>query len=412
MVGIANSVTQRTKVTLAPNVASVKYRPAVSRSRCALCEGTLREVLDLGMQPLANGLLSSPDEVPQVYPLRLGECEGCKHVQLLDEVDPEAMFRQYVYRTGASAPAVRHFQDLATQIREQLHPGARVFEIGSGDGTLLSALRMRHLAAVGVDPSSVAEDVPDTEPYFLDPQVAQHLIGRYGKAEAVVCCNVIAHTPDPMGLVADVADLLNNGGLLVIEAPYLGDLIANGDWSSCYFEHFGWFSFKALAKLLCSKFLIERTERLPVHGGSLRIWARKRPCSTRHAQGDAYRLFAEPEVDWEAFSSRVERHVEWLRQACDVPDLIGYGCPAKATVILNRTGIKPLFVTDTTYEKVGRYVPGVGVPIREPWDMRGVDPSRVLLLAWNFSEAIQAHEQRFTGKWIVPFGPHAKFRPE
>jgi SAM-dependent methyltransferase len=390
-------------MSIAPAVAAIPYRPARERLRCALCEGHLHEVLNLGEQPLANGLLSSPDEVAPVYPLRLGECSGCRHVQLMDEVDPEAMFRQYVYRTGASAPAVRHFQDLAAAIRKHLHPSARVFEIGSGDGTLLTALRYRDLAAVGVDPSSVASDVPETEPYFLDPQVAGHLVGRYGRAEAVVMANVLAHVSDPAGLVADAAELLNAGGLLVIEAPYLQDMVANGDWSSCYAEHAGWFSFKSIAKILCSRFVIERTEHLPVHGGSLRVWARKKPCPTSDALPDAYRLFAEPRVDWERFSGDVERHVAWLREVCDTPQLVGYGCPAKATVILNRTGIRPSFVTDTTEEKIGRWVPGVNVPIRHPNVLKDCDPTKVLLLAWNYREAIMGQEQRFAGKWIVPF---------
>ncbi|MCZ6755626.1 MAG: methyltransferase, partial [Gemmatimonadetes bacterium] len=61
-------------------------------------------VLHLGPTPLANAFPRHPDEFvnEQTYPLDLAFCPACSLVQIVDEIDPEVLFRDYIYVTGTS----------------------------------------------------------------------------------------------------------------------------------------------------------------------------------------------------------------------------------------------------------------------------------------------------------------------
>lgn len=84
----------------------------------------------------------------------------------------------------------------------------------------------------------------------------------------------------------------------------------------------------------------------------------------------------------------------------------GYGMPAKATTLLNFCGITESLVShivDTTPAKIGRYAPGVKIPVVGP-NMRN-EPQTYLLLVWNYLTSIMAREEKFRnngGKFIVP----------
>ncbi|HEU4754563.1 MAG TPA: class I SAM-dependent methyltransferase, partial [Armatimonadota bacterium] len=244
-----------------------------------LCGAPLRIVLDLGRQPLANALLRTAAEPSPTYPLRLGHC-GCGHLQLADRVPPRALFTDYVYRTGANRPMVEHFELLAQVLPVWMpQPRTWVCEVGSNDGTFLRALRgseTKHspggLKAVGVDPSSVAREVEGTVPKFFSAETAGELLAEHGPAGAVVMSNVLAHCPDPRVLLAGARDLLPYGGVLVIEVPWARHLT----WDAIYHEHYSFWTATALERLLRTHgFHVERVQQLPIHGGSLRVFARR-----------------------------------------------------------------------------------------------------------------------------------------
>src|SRR3989344_5772723 len=88
---------------------------------CRICRSSdLTQFLDLGMQPLANSFLRKEDldkQEPQ-YPLRVALCGSCNLVQLRDVVDPEIMFRDYLY-FSSGMPASQHFKSYAKNIVER-----------------------------------------------------------------------------------------------------------------------------------------------------------------------------------------------------------------------------------------------------------------------------------------------------
>ena len=88
--------------------------------------------------------------------------------------------------------------------------------------------------------------------------------------------------------------------------------------------------------------------------------------------------------------------------------MLGYGAPAKGTVVLNYCGIGADLlpaVIDSTPAKQGWHVPGTHQPILPPEAMETEKPDVLLLLAWNHAAEIRQREAAFLargGKIILP----------
>jgi hypothetical protein len=73
--------------------------PARSTQPCLLCRSqAVEEFLDLGITALANKFLAREElSLPEpAYPLKVGFCHTCHHVQLTEIVPPKAMFEDYL----------------------------------------------------------------------------------------------------------------------------------------------------------------------------------------------------------------------------------------------------------------------------------------------------------------------------
>ena len=122
--------------------------------RCIVCEETtVEQFLDLGHTALANKFLTKAElaATEAKYPLRVGFCHTCGHVQLTEAVPPGAMFEDYLYVSSASDTLKAHLHDLSDVVVRRHHLSAKdlVIDIGCNDATLLTGFT-RH----GVNPWS------------------------------------------------------------------------------------------------------------------------------------------------------------------------------------------------------------------------------------------------------------------
>src|ERR1700722_11797237 len=94
------------------------------RDNCRLC-GARDFELVLPIRPSAIGDAFLPREQAererqQLYPLNVYLCLACGHLQNLDVVDPEILFRNYTYRTSVSVGLVEHFRRYAAAVVDGL----------------------------------------------------------------------------------------------------------------------------------------------------------------------------------------------------------------------------------------------------------------------------------------------------
>jgi len=397
------------------------------RKTCRACgAGGLVEVLNLGDMPPANSLLK-PEQVHQPearFPLTLMLCQGCGMVQLAHVVPAPLLFRSYLFFTSSSRLMSEHFSSLMSECCEEyVKPGGLVLEIGSNDGTSLSNIRRRDVRVLGVDPArniavmAAARGVPTISEFFTEP-LAREIARVAGPAQLVVACNVIGHIDDLDDVFDGVKTILAPGGAVVIEVPYLLDLVDRAEYDTIYHEHLSYFAVRPLATLFNRHGMrLERVKFFPVHGGTIRVTA---------VRGDGVSPEAKTWIDrenqrglasksaYEPFATKVIQERTILRQ--QLTDLkqrgkkvLGYGAPAKGTVVLNYcdigTDLLPS-VIDSTPAKQGWHVPGTHQPILPPTAMATEKPDALLLLAWNHAKEIQDREAAFLARGGIIVLPH------
>ncbi len=223
------------------------------RKTCRLCNGgRLTRVLELAPTPPANAFVSREElSRPQPsFPLDVFFCEDCRHVQLLDVVDPSILFENYVYVSGTSPSFVAHFEQYAKGILDQFKPapGSLVLDIGSNDGTLLRFFQQAGMKVQGVDPArNIAEEATrkgiNTMAAFFSPKLAAEIRAQQGPASVITANNVFAHIDNLEAIVEGIRTLLAPGGVFVFEVSYLVDVFEHiAVLTTIYHEHLDYHS--------------------------------------------------------------------------------------------------------------------------------------------------------------------------
>ncbi len=391
--------------------------------RCCGLPG-LRRFLSLGRLPLANGLLFSPDQVAETYPLDMVFCPYCALVQITGTVAPAVLYGSYLYFSSYSDPLLINAAKLTERLicDWELNEHSLVYEIGSNDGYLLKNYAAAGIPVLGIEPAqsvaaaAIAAGVPTLRSYFSE-ELARRLKVEYGPADVIHANNVLAHIADLNGAVAGIAHLLKDDGLASIEVHYVKDLIDNTEFDTIYHEHLCYFSATSLNMLFKRHGLVLlHIERTTTHGGTLRCFVGKNGRSSAHVSKilQAEQTAGLHRYDYyRNFGARVRKLGETLTDLLanlkkQDKRIVGYGAPAKATILLNMLGIgrETLdYVVDSTPAKQGRYIPGCKLPIFPSERVLADMPDYALLLVWNFADVVLKREAAYReqgGKFIVP----------
>jgi SAM-dependent methyltransferase len=380
---------------------------------CRFCGSPLTSVFaDLGVCPVANSLVTEDwlAAMEPFYPLRALVCGDCFLVQTEEFESPSGIFSDYPYFSSYSTSWLAHCRSYADMIVERLRlgEGHTVVEVGSNDGYLLQFFRGRGIRVLGVEPAAnvaqeaIVKAIP-TIVRFFGAELASELAGESG-ADLLIGNNVLAHTPNVNDFVAGMKLILKPRGVITLEFPHLMRLVEEGQFDTIYHEHFSYFSFGTVRRILARHGLRAfDVEELPTHGGSLRVYACHDEDASRAEEPSVGDLagredaagYGELEV-YTSFGERVraaKRDV--LRTLIEAKDagstIVGYGAPAKGATLLNYCGIGTDlldFTVDKSPHKQGAYLPGVRIPILEPAAIARTRPDYVFILPWNLRDEI------------------------
>jgi SAM-dependent methyltransferase len=386
---------------------------------CRACgEDRARGFFDLGAMPLAGGFLRGPEQIPdeRAYPLAVSVCDECSLVQISDPVDPDILFQDYSFKTGTIPGLVAHFDAYAQWLKDR--GASAVVEFGANDGTLVAALEQRGIKAVGVDLSANItalgrEQGRDLITGAFGPAILPELREHVAQADIVTGSNVFAHNEHPELIIRAADEILTPDGLLCIEAMYAGDLLEQLQWDTLYHEHLTFYSLATLGRLLSRHgFEVVEAERIPMHGGSLRVAAARVGTRERAASVDALaaeerdRELNDP-ATWDRFATdafhRIEVFGDTVRRLAESAEIWAYGAAGKATMWVNACKMDYLkAVVDASPLRSGKLMPGTHTPIVTPEEFRAAAPDYVFASAWNYLDAIRRNEPAYTGYWIVP----------
>jgi len=398
----------------------------IQKLNCRICgSGDIEKVLDLGEMPLANAFLNGEEiSLPEArFPLVVNFCRSCSAHQLSHTVNGDLLFKHYHYVTSASKPLAEHFYALADEIAKEYatSPDDLVVEIGSNDGCLLSRLKDK-CQVLGVDPAENVTGIAEEQEIrtitdFFSSELAKKIRLEFGPAKVVVANNVMAHIDDLPDIFSGVKELLFDDGKYIFEVHWVGNLLTEGGFDQIYHEHLYYHSLHDIKKLLEVVGLsLNDVKLIPIHGQSMRVFA-----DSVGESSDAVRELLEREVEmgltdsqtFKDFSNKIEANKKKLKDFLltakrEGKRIAGYGAPAKGNTLLNYFDIGPDildYVTDTTPSKQGTYTPGTHIPVVSPDILKEDPPDYLLLLSWNYADAILQKENvlREGGvKFIIP----------
>lgn len=405
--------------------------PASEVTACRSCGGPPpRQFLSLGSTPVANrlvhaGALDSPDPT---FPLAVGFCDRCALVQLTHVLPADEIFDQdYPYFSSFSDMLVRHAEKHAVELISScgLGPDSLVVEVASNDGYLLKAFVERGIRVLGIEPTpgpaaaARRVGVPTREEFF-GAELARQLVAEGLRADVIIANNVMAHVPDLASFVEGFSILLSDHGIVTVENPGVGALLAHTEFDTIYHEHYCYFSTIAVDTLVRRHGLelvdVEEFEEL--HGGTLRWTMRRAGTATpspavaavigaeRVAGLDRFETYAGFGDDVHALQVELTELLRTLRAGGAT--VAAYGAAAKGATLVNSTGLGTDlidFVADRNTHKQGKYIPGARIPILDPAVLLERQPDYLLLLAWNFKDEIMAQQAEYArrgGKFIVP----------
>ena len=392
---------------------------------CKITKSAIKPFISFGKMPIANGFLNKENFSKEFFfDLEVGFSEKCSLFQLKDHPTPEQMFNnKYPFFTGSSEAMKIHFQKYSDFIKKNyINNNSKIIEIGSNDGTFLKNFKNSNLDYVGFEPSeNVAEIAKQkgvrTINSFFGLNSLDLVKNFLKQTDVIFAANVICHIPELNGLIKAVDQLLSKDGVFIFEEPYLGSMFNKTSYDQIYDEHIFMFSGTSIKKIfdLFDMELIDLIKQ-ETHGGSMRyVISRK---NKRPINKNVEKILDEEKLNnldnldsclkfkKNCENSKIKLNNLLKKYISEGKRIVGYGATSKSTTILNYCEINSEiieYICDTTKEKIGKYSPGMHIPIVAVDKFRKDNAEIAYLFAWNHVNEILKKEVMFKknkGKWI------------
>ena len=375
--------------------------------KCRSCAAELSvQMIDLGAAPPSNAFNITQDAPEYHYPLRVLVCMQCGLAQTditLFKLNHDELFtKDYPYYSSTSVEYwvehARRYVEKMTHALNLDHASLTV-EVGSNDGYLLQFVKT---PCYGIEPTATCEKsrVPiRTYTSFFSEKMGCWLAEK-GRADLMICNNVLAHVPDINDFVRGFAALLKADGVATFEFPHLLETIRSYQFDQVFSEHYSMLSLTAVINIFKrARLSVFNVEKLSTHGGSLRVYAQHED-GARATDPSVLTILAEeiglgdPRTyfSFQDNADRIKNDLLYflLQAKRNGKRVIGFGAAAKGNTLLNYSGIRSdliSMIVDETPAKQGKFAPGSRIPIvgnfRE-------NPDFILVFPYNWREEITA----------------------
>ena len=396
-------------------------------NQCRVCDDSKLEVfLDLGDQPHGDSLITDEQlsNKDVRYPLKTCFCCSCSTVQINYTVPKETMFEHYLYVSGTTRTLKDHFTNTTNALIAylSLKPGDFVVDIGSNDGTWLETYKGTGIKSLGIDGaknlSAIANSKGiETWPLFFNEQVADKILAIKGQPQLVTAAGVFFHLEELHSVTSGIAKLIGDTGTFCIQAIYLGGMIDQNKFDQIYHEHLTYWTLTTVSKLLEKHNLeVYQAQLIPIHGGSIQILAAAK--NTKKIDKSVVEIL---QLEKTKKYNEIETYMNFSNRVWDIgikltnllkefkvknKIVFALGAPIKGSTLLNSFNIGTDLVkcaVEINELKIGKYIPGVRVPILDE-KIAGC-PDVYLVLAWNFLPELIKKNMVFLlngGELLVP----------
>ena len=387
---------------------------------CKITKKKIKPFMSFGKMPIANGFLKkSHFEKEYFFNMEVGFSKEMSLFQLNNHPAPKQMFnKNYPFFTSSSKGMVNHFKSYANWVKKKYQKNLKnLVEIGSNDGTFLKNFKNKGINLVGFEPSKNVCEISrkngiKTMNKFFNYKNVKNLKNLKNKVNIITAANAICHVPDLISLIKGIDFLLDKKGLFIFEEPYLGAMYEKNSYDQIYDEHIFMFSASSIKKVF-NKYGFELIDAIPqkTHGGSMR-YVVGRVNSFKVSKNVSKILRNEKNKNIDSIKG-----CKIFKKNCEISKkklltklnffkkrkykIAGYAATSKSTTILNycNIGVNYIdYICDTTKEKIGKYSPGMHIPIVSMNYFKKNIPDKIFLFAWNHKKEILKKENKLKNK--------------
>ena len=380
-------------------------KDAKELNECLCCGSkNLSMTLDLGEQPMANSFIKSEDEEELVFPLKLNRCRECNHLQLSHAVNPDLLFRDYLYVSGTSKTLKDYFDSFATWSTSDLffdNKPTTVLDIACNDGTQLDSFKTAGFKTYGIDPAINLHTLSSAKHEVICDYFKQEHVEHYKnlRIDIINAQNVFAHNDYPLDFLKQCKDIMHDTSVLFIQTSQ-ADMVKNNQFDTIYHEHLSFFNANSMSELAYRAGLpLIHISKTDVHGTSY-VFAFSK---TRAPDNTVVDMLTEEQMaglhspaTYIAYAKKCQQVTDDLKETllgykADGYVLAGYGAAAKGMTLLNYGDIQLDFVIDDNPLKQGLFTPGTHIPVVGIDMLKECEDLNVVFvpLAWNFYTEIR-----------------------
>ncbi len=396
------------------------------RSTCRLCDSNnLKLILEMpSSQPVDNFRAVFDDDLRlESFEMSLFICDDCGHVQLLNVVDPNILYGNYIYESSSSPDLRNHFSDYADYLfdKKYLKKGSKILDVGSNDGLLLDFFKQKGAITFGVDPAKKVSDISKKKGHTIFCEYLNHNLVKKIKAskisdfDVVTANNVFSHSDDLKSVLECISNLMTAEGFYIFEVSYLLNTLRNRVIDYIYHEHLSYHSVKSLIPFLKSKKLyIYDIINIPTKGGSIRVVCGKNKekenislLNSMVGLEESEKIFQKKTytgIKNEILNSK-NMIFEWIREEKKLKRNIkffGYGASATGTVLCKLLGLDKFLsgIIDDNAARQNLLSPNSFLPIVSLDSLIQDNNIIIIILAWRYEKQIVQKILNKIGKQI------------
>jgi SAM-dependent methyltransferase len=396
-------------------------------NKCRICNNKIKKIINLGRIALVGNFLKKKTSQKK-YQISLNYCLKCKHVQISECLNPDLLFKNYLWETGISSTNISLLKDLLIKLKKiGLNKDSKVLEIASNDGSFIKILKKKFKSfVVGIDPAkNLAKKANSKKIYtinnYFNYQTSNYIKNKFDKFDFIFARNVIAHLNNPNPVFLGVRNILKDNGVFILEVPHLLNIINQNQYDNIFHEHVGFHSLKSVIDLCEINHLkVFDVEKISSQGGSLRCFICQKRSKKKVSKNikkiikieKKNNLFSNKNL--EKFKLRIINHSKNMNKLIKLlkrkkKRISVYGASGKGQALMQFSKINNKlidYVFDKSKLKQGCFTPGTNIKIKDPRTISRNKVDYLLILSWNIKDEIINQEKAFFkkgGKFIIPF---------
>jgi len=388
---------------------------------CRFCQSSHIElVLALTPTALCDQYLQAK-KFQEIYPLDLYLCRECGLSQIKCVVEPEYIYKDYIYLTTSSSGLVKHFEKYAEDVLDFLgfNKMSAVLDIGSNDGTLLKSFNEKGLSVLGIEPARKIANIANNSGIetiidYFNKDSASLIKDKYGTFDVITINNLFANIDKVDEFIEPTKYILSKNGIIVIESAYLGKMVENIMFDFIYHEHLSCLSILPLERFFKKHDLkLVNVQPVSTKGGSMRYYfTRNNSILEKSKQVDIFRnIEIKNDLNIKQTFDKLNKKITERRNALlsyllknKDKIVVGYGASATTTTLISHFGIGSYLeaLIDENSGKIGTFSPGIHLEVFDSEYIYSNNVDIVLLTAWRYAELIMEKHNNFKGEFVVP----------